>query len=213
MEGNWHVHGHAEISGGIEFLKTDVQRIALGTTGLLIQSHAMYVKAFEDGLIEERFGFEHVFRPDAKFDSADEVRDEPVEANEVFVAQETFNARRFQAALGQQRLWKIAELADGHERPQVELLSRFGVFVWNLEVAVVEFVLQRFPGRVGQRLRLARQMLQFIIGHGGVSLRQTDALAGLLQIGHEGQNTVFRAECQVRLLMPRTENDQSFSKP
>ena len=59
--------------GAIEFLKIHIKRLALGAARLFVESYAVYVHAFEDGLVQQTGGIFGVFGIDAEFYATDKV--------------------------------------------------------------------------------------------------------------------------------------------
>src|SRR5712671_1183318 len=92
-----HGHRHAKEcahvgNGAVQLLEIHIQRLALGTARLLVEPHALHVEAFENRLVEKLARVLHIRGAHFEFDPADEVRNEPVEADEVFVCQKAFDA-------------------------------------------------------------------------------------------------------------------------
>src|SRR3984957_7354209 len=183
VKGNRHIQRKRQVSGGIKLLKTHIQRIALRASRLLIQPHTLHVKAFKNRLIEQIPRCLRIFRPNAQLYASHKVRDEPIEPHQIVVAQEALDPSRFEAALGQQRFGQIAKLPDGYERTEIECVHRLGIFR-KLKMTAVEFIFQRIPGHVGERLGIARQPQKFAVRHSGISTRQADTLPGIVEIGH-----------------------------
>jgi hypothetical protein len=57
----------------VQLLEINVQRLALGTAGLLVESNALHVEAFENRLIEKLLSVGGIGGADFEFDAADEV--------------------------------------------------------------------------------------------------------------------------------------------
>jgi hypothetical protein len=192
LDGNWDAEEGAHVgNGAVEFLKAYVERVAFRTARLLVEADALNVEAFEDGFVEDGAGVGFVGGANVELDASDEVRDEPVETDEIFVGQKTFDAGRFEAAFGEQGLGEIAELANGDQFAKSEGFARFGggFFFREFEVAAVEFVFESVPGEFGERFGVAGELLQFAIGHGGVVGLETAFFAlgfeeGLAGVGH-----------------------------
>ena len=158
--------------GTVQLLEVHVERLALGTPRLLIQPHTLHVETFENWLIKQLLRVPRVLNSYIEFDPADEVRNEPVQPHQVFISQKTFNARRFQTALSQQRLRQIAKLPDGHKFPYFHFLPGLRRrIIGKFEMPAVDLIFERIAGQLGQRLRTPRQPPQLTIAHGGIVRR------------------------------------------
>src|SRR5712671_1369910 len=102
----WTLHGHGDAEEGahvgdgtVQLLEVHVQRLTLGTARLLVQADALHVETFEDRLVENLARVLYICRAHFQLDPANEIRNEPVQPDQVFVRQKTFNASRLQTAL------------------------------------------------------------------------------------------------------------------
>lgn len=170
--------------GTIQTLKIYVQRPALRTPRLFVQTDSLHVKAFEDSVIENLSRIVDILSLHRQLDSTDEIRDEPVEPDQVFITQKTFNARRFQTSPGQQRLRKIAEMTDRHKLSQFDFFSRRSIFLGPLQMPPVKFVLQSIPSHLRQRVRMPRQTLQLAVSLSRIIFCEPPAFVLLLEIRH-----------------------------
>ncbi len=115
----------------------------------------------------------------------------------------TFDAHRFQAALGQQGFRQIAKLADGYQFLQFHFLPQFRTIVEMFQMPAVHLIFESFPCRIGQGLGALRQALQLAVGHSGIMVRKAAPLAlfveiRLAQIGHS--HSILRAVALGQLL-------------
>src|SRR5579872_6266977 len=78
----------------VQPLEVHIERLAVGATRLLVEPDALYVEAFENWLVEKaaRVGF--VGGPHVELDATNEVGNEPVQPDQIFIRQKTFDARR-----------------------------------------------------------------------------------------------------------------------
>jgi hypothetical protein len=81
-----------------------------GARRLFIFSNTLDIEILRYGCFQQFDGYVSIFRTDTEFCSANKVGDEPVHADHVVVAKETFDAGRFQGALSQERLGKVTKL-------------------------------------------------------------------------------------------------------
>jgi hypothetical protein len=86
--------------------------LAAGTLGLLKIADAFNVERFGDGLVEDFVGHVCILGLNFQFDSAKEIGDEPIHTDHVVIDEIGLNSGGLQTALRQQRLRKIAELAQ-----------------------------------------------------------------------------------------------------
>ena len=71
--------------GAVEFLEVDIQRLTFGATRLLVEPDTVHVKTFENGLIQNILRAGYVRGAYLELDSANEVRNKPIQANQIFV--------------------------------------------------------------------------------------------------------------------------------
>ena len=176
-----HRHGNFEEcgqvrDGTIEFAEVHIERLAFGAARLFIEAYALNIESFENRLVEQLQRVLHVFRLDAEFDTTHEIRDKPIEADQIVIPEKTFDAGGFKAAFGEESFGKVAELSDRNQLPEIERRLGFSRIGRDLEVATVEFLFERFPREFRQRFRIAGKLLQFTVRHGGVSVGETEAL-------------------------------------
>jgi hypothetical protein len=151
--------GHGEPPVGAP--EGDVDRAAVGAVGLLEGGFAVGSEGFGDGLVEELGAGFGVGGFHLQADAADEVRDLPVEADEVFIAQIDGDAGGFQHGTSDDGFGKVAILPQGDELA----LDGF-VFVdqgW-LEIAAGELGAQGGLRGLGERVVVAGEGEEFRFG-------------------------------------------------
>lgn len=99
----------------MQLFKADVQRLAMGTTRLVICPAALGQEFLGDRLIQDFGSGGSVLRADLQFHATDQVGYEPVESNHVVIHEHASDPGGFQTALGKERFGEIAEFADGDE--------------------------------------------------------------------------------------------------
>ena len=100
MEGNWHEY-EAGVSRGIQFLKIYVERLTVRAARLLVLPNSWYIEIVRNWLIEDAIRGLNIFRIDVQFNSAHQVRPEPVQTHDVFIRQNGVNPCRLEASFGQ----------------------------------------------------------------------------------------------------------------
>jgi|ERR1700722_8938196 hypothetical protein len=116
VERHWNTGVGGQIGNRlVKFFKADVERLAARTLRLLKISDAFYIEYFGDRLVKKFESHLCIFGANFEFDSAEKVGDKPIHADHVVVDEVSLYACRFEAALCQKRLWKIAKLtkSDG----------------------------------------------------------------------------------------------------
>lgn len=99
----------------IQLFEVDVQAVALRTSRLKILSNTFHIQQLRRGFIQNGGGCFDIFPIDQKFNSAQQVRYEPVHSYHVVVGQETLDSRRGETALCQQCFWQVLE-APNHDQ-------------------------------------------------------------------------------------------------
>src|ERR1035438_6972758 len=96
----WALHRHryaqkcAEVRNrAIQFLEVHIQRLAVRAARLFVESDPLYVETFEDGFVENLSRALYVLDVHIEFDSANKIRNEPVEPYQVFIPQETLDRK------------------------------------------------------------------------------------------------------------------------
>ena len=131
MERNGHTYCHAQICRGIELLKSNVQRIAFRTSRLFVFAHTGNIDVFRNRLSKDLFGLGSIFWTHQQLDSTDQIRPEPVQANDILIDEDAIDPCRIQASLRQQRFRQISESADRHQAPYVEFAIGWRLSRWR----------------------------------------------------------------------------------
>jgi hypothetical protein len=171
--GALHGHGQPQESAGvgdgaIEFLEADVERRALRAARLLVETDAVYVEAFENRFVEKLLSVDDVGDAHFQFDPANKIGDEPIQANQIFIGEKTFDARRFETSLGQQGFGEVAKLADGNQFADLQSFFLWASVIGGLQMAAIHFIFERVPGEIGEGVGVACQAVQLAIGHASV---------------------------------------------
>jgi hypothetical protein len=95
----------------IQFLVSNIERLATWTFRLLIVSDAFHLQNFRSGLVKDLVGGFNIFWTNLQFDAAQQVGDEPIHADHIVIQQIRFDPCRLKAAFGEERFGKIAELS------------------------------------------------------------------------------------------------------
>src|SRR5581483_101993 len=127
----------------------NVERTTMWALRLFILSESFDVEALRNRVAEQHYRLLNIIPVHSKPDAAEQVRNEPIHANHVFIEKKALNACRIKHAFCKQCFRQVTELQHGYHVSRLEPSDSPGFGQRSVQSSLFDFLEQHLARNIG----------------------------------------------------------------